>query len=289
VTDRGNDLALVEAALFLSSQPMPRRALARILGDVRLGYVDGLLEDLAAAYQDSTRGIEILVDEGEALLRVKREYVERVAHLAPQQDIARPILRTLAVIAYNHPMTQADLVRVRGNKAYGHVQELIDRGLIRGDAHGRTLLLHVTSEFLQHFGLRTVEEFRFHAPPPEELISEDAPDEEDVPSASETGVSSDEEDVPSAGETGVSSDEEDAPSPEEGRATSEEEAPSEPTAASDAEDDPAPEEASSDEEVVPPDEAGVSSLDERARSDDGGEQTVTPAENVIQSEDSGGT
>jgi len=259
VTDRGNDLALVEAALFLSSQPMPRRALARILGDVRLGYVDGLLEDLATAYQDSARGIEILVDEGEALLRVKREYVERVAHLAPQQDITRPILRTLAVIAYNHPMTQADLVRVRGNKAYGHVQELIDRELIRGDAHGRTLLLHVTSEFLQHFGLRTVEEFRFHAPPPEEVISEDAPAEEDAPSASEAGVSS-KEDVPS--------DEEDASSHEEERATSEEEAPSEPKAASD--------------------ESGASSLDERARSDDG-EQPVSPAENVIQSEDSGGT
>lgn len=259
MTDRGNDLALVEAALFLSSQPMPRRALARILGDVRLGYVDGLLEDLATAYQDSARGIEILVDEGEALLRVKREYVERVAHLAPQQDITRPILRTLAVIAYNHPMTQADLVRVRGNKAYGHVQELIDRELIRGDAHGRTLLLHVTSEFLQHFGLRTVEEFRFHAPPPEEVISEDAPAEEDAPSASEAGVSS-KEDVPS--------DEEDASSHEEERATSEEEAPSEPKAASD--------------------ESGASSLDERARSDDG-EQPVSPAENVIQSEDSGGT
>ena len=186
MTDRGNDLALVEAALFLSPQPLTRRGLAKLLGDVRLGYVDQLLEDLAAAYEDSIRGIELVVSEGSALLRVKRDYIDRVAHLAPQQDIPRPVLRTLAVIAYNHPMTQADLVKVRGNKAYGHVQELIERGLIRSETQGRTLLLQVTAEFLRHFGLSTVEEFRFHAPPPEmddqpAASADDADEEEKRP------------------------------------------------------------------------------------------------------------
>jgi len=114
-SERGNDLALVEAALFLSPDPLTRRRLAKLLGGV------------------------------------------------PQQDIPRPVLRTLAVIAYNQPITQADLVRVRGNKAYGHVQELIERRLIRAEEHERTLLLHVTGEFLRHFGLSSPEEFRFHA------------------------------------------------------------------------------------------------------------------------------
>lgn len=166
MTERGNDLALVEAALFLSSQPLTRRALAKLLGDVRLAYVDGLLEDLAAAYKKPVRGIQVFVEEGKALLRVKSEYVNRVSHLAPQQDVPRPVLRTLAVIAYNHPMKQADLVRVRGNKAYRHVQELIDRELIHPEPEGRTLLLKITPEFLRHFGLKSVEEFRFHAGPP---------------------------------------------------------------------------------------------------------------------------
>jgi len=188
MTDRGNDLALTEAALFLASQPMTRRALAKILGDVQLPYVDRLLEDLASAYETSTRGIELAVEDGAAMLRVKRDYIDRVAHLAPQQDIPRPVLRTLAVIAYNHPMTQANLVRVRGNKAYGHVQELLDRELIRSEPQGRTLLLHVTSEFLRHFGLTTVEEFRFHAPPPEQLDPpvDAQPGEDDAPQTVES-------------------------------------------------------------------------------------------------------
>lgn len=175
--NRGNDLASVEAALFLASQPMTRRGLAKVLGGVPLAYVDQLLEDLKAVYEDSARGIELHVEDGRALLRVKAPYVERVAHLAPQQDIPQPVLRTLAVIAYNHPTTQADVVRVRGNKAYEHIKELLERGLIRGEEQGRTVLLHVTDDFLRHFGLHTIEEFRFHmagAPPDrEDLGSED--------------------------------------------------------------------------------------------------------------------
>jgi segregation and condensation protein B len=180
-TSRGNDLALVEAALFLASRPLTRRALAKILGEVPPAYVDQLLADLQIAYADPAKGIELAIEDGRALLRVKPPYVDRVAHLAPQQDIPQPVLRTLAVIAYNQPATQADVVRTRGNKAYEHIQELIERGLVRGEEHGRTLLLHVTEEFLRHFGLSTIDEFRFHvavpadageAPPESQTASE---------------------------------------------------------------------------------------------------------------------
>jgi len=157
-----NDLALAEAALFLAPQPLTRRALAKILGGVALAYVDQLLEDLKTQFDDSSRGIELHIEDGRAMFRVKAVYVNQVAHLAPQQDVPRPVLRTLAVIAYNHPMTQADLIKVRGNKGYGHVQELIERHLITAEEHGRTLLLSVTRDFLRHFGLGSVEEFRFH-------------------------------------------------------------------------------------------------------------------------------
>jgi segregation and condensation protein B len=185
-----NDLALAEAALFLSPQPLTRRALAKILGGVALAYVDQLWEDLKERYEDADRGIELHIEDGRAMLRVKAVYVNQVAHLAPQQDIPRPVLRTLAVIAYNHPMTQADLIKVRGNKGYGHVQELIERGLIIAEEQGRTLLLSVTKEFLRHFGLTSVEEFRFHfaaSPDADEAVEEteaqesltEEPDEED--------------------------------------------------------------------------------------------------------------
>lgn len=170
-----HDLGLVEAALFLSSQALTRHKLARILGGTSLAYVDRILDELGREFSSITHGIELHVEEGKAILQVKRPYVDLVAHLAPHQDISRPVLRSLAMIAYNHPMTQADLVKARGNKAYKHVQELLDRRLIRAEEQGRTLLLHVTEEFLRYFGLSNVEEFRFHVGelPPEEEESEE--------------------------------------------------------------------------------------------------------------------
>ena len=193
-TSETEDRALIEAALFLTPQPLTRRGLAKILGDVQLEYVDRLLAELAREYASETHGLELHTEEGRAGFRVKKAFIDRVSHLAPQQDIPRPVLRSLAVIAYNHPMTQSDLVKVRGNKAYGHVQELLARDLIRAEESGRTLLLHVTKEFLRHFGLSTVEEFRFHvAGLPEAEIEDSA----------ETERKSDSEPVPETGQAEV--------------------------------------------------------------------------------------
>ncbi len=160
------DLGLVEAALFLSPQPLSDRQIAKLLGRVSLAYVDRLLDVLAEGLTSPQRGIELRREQGRAFLRVKPPYIDAVAHLAPHQDIPAPVLRSLAMIAYNHPMTQADLVKARSNKAYGHVQELLERRLVRAEEHGRTLLLHVTEEFLRHFGLKSIEEFRFHVGEP---------------------------------------------------------------------------------------------------------------------------
>lgn len=203
-----NDLALAEAALFLAPQPLTRRALAKILGGVALAYVDQLLEDLKAQFDDSSRGIELHIEEGRAMFRVKAALVNQVAHLAPQQDVPKPVLRTLAVIAYNHPMTQADLIKVRGNKGYGHVQELIERHLITAEAHGRTLLLSVTKDFLRHFGLSSVEEFRFHfaASPEEDPVADNSESSDSQADPTDVSEVADFSDVGDAGNVTQSSD-----------------------------------------------------------------------------------
>ncbi len=165
-TQRPHDKGLLEAALFLADRPLSVKELARLLGPNSARYARDLLSELQNELSPDARGIELIINDEKALLRVKHGYVDAVAHLARHQDIPRPILRSLAMIAYNHPMTQSDLVKARGNKAYEHVRELIDRDLIRADKQGRTLLLHVTDNFLQYFDLSNAEEFRFHAATP---------------------------------------------------------------------------------------------------------------------------
>ena len=165
-TQRPHDKGLLEAALFLADRPLSVKELAKLLGPDSTCRTGDLLSELQNDLSPNAHGIELIINEEKALLRVKHGYVDAVAHLARHQDIPRPILRSLAMIAYNHPMTQSDLVKARGNKAYEHVRELVDRDLIRADKQGRTLLLHVTDNFLQYFDLSNAEEFRFHAATP---------------------------------------------------------------------------------------------------------------------------
>ena len=74
----------------------------------------------------------------------------------------RPALETLAIIAYRQPVTRADCEAVRGVAVDGVMQVLLDRGLVkiagRAEVPGRPLLYSTTEYFLQHFGLKTVDE-----------------------------------------------------------------------------------------------------------------------------------
>lgn len=80
----------------------------------------------------------------------------RSARLSP------PALETLAIIAYRQPITRADIEAVRGVAVDGVVQTLLERGLIniagRSELPGRPLLYATSQSFLDHFGLRTLEE-----------------------------------------------------------------------------------------------------------------------------------
>lgn len=85
--------------------------------------------------------------------------------LFPESRPARlsaPALETLAIIAYRQPITRADIEAVRGVAVDGVMQTLLDRGLVRiagrADLPGRPLLYETTQFFLEHFGIRSLDE-----------------------------------------------------------------------------------------------------------------------------------
>jgi segregation and condensation protein B len=73
-----------------------------------------------------------------------------------------PSLETLAIIAYRQPITRADVEAVRGVAVDGVLQNLMERGLVkiggRAEVPGRPLLYETTQFFLEHFGLRDLDE-----------------------------------------------------------------------------------------------------------------------------------
>lgn len=143
-------LALLESILFTTSEPLTIEELQKML-KLRAEEVEKLLALLRNKYSSDESGIK-LSDAGGYRLIVKPEYVEKVSHLTPHADLSRGLLRVLSIIAYHEPISQADIVKVIGNRTYEYVKELETRGLVKSEKKSRTKMLRTTPHFEEYFG-----------------------------------------------------------------------------------------------------------------------------------------
>lgn len=159
------DLARLEALLFVAGDPVPAADLAGLLG---LGEteVDLLLEQLQRRYQRDPMSGLVLRRLGDAVALTTApsfaETIEAFYGRVRDQKLSDAAYETLAVIAYNAPATRAEIEMVRGVDSDSVVARLIERDLVREvgvlDAPGRPALLDVTDRFLLDFGLKSTRE-----------------------------------------------------------------------------------------------------------------------------------
>src|SRR5437667_9017100 len=168
---------VIEALLFSAQKPLSIREITTAIktaddelspnefARVREAEVAAALEQLKIDYVEQERAFQ-LVEKAEGWqLATDPQYAQWVRQLFPAQKPARlsaPALETLAIIAYRQPITRADVEAVRGVNIDGVLQTLIERGLVkiagRAEIPGRPLLYETTQFFLDHFGLRTLDE-----------------------------------------------------------------------------------------------------------------------------------
>lgn len=140
------------------------------------------LEDLVKHYDEDGRSFTLVQRSSGWRLCAKGEFGEWCRALYPGKKPSRlsgPALETLAIIAYRQPITKSAIEAVRGVSVDAMVQQLLDRNLVqidgRADLPGRPLLYSTTDLFLDHFGIRTLDDLpnaaelrRVKLPTPEE-------------------------------------------------------------------------------------------------------------------------
>ena len=169
---------LLEAYLFVATEPVTPAEIARIL-KMEPAAIEESLEDMANAYaRRINSGLHIVRIAGGYQLATRPALAPDIARLlsAPGQKsrLSRPALETLAVIAYQQPVTQAEIEAVRGVNADAVLKTLSDRHLIeetgRKEVAGRPILYGTTSDFLHYFGLHTLDDL----PPLEDIAIAEA-------------------------------------------------------------------------------------------------------------------
>jgi segregation and condensation protein B len=111
-----------------------------------------IISEIQREMKKEERGIELVETPLGYELRIKPEYRDKIASLAPLSDLSEGMLRTLAIVAVKQPIKQSVIVRYQGNKVYGYVKSLEEKGLIKTEKFGRTKLISTTSEFEKYFG-----------------------------------------------------------------------------------------------------------------------------------------
>lgn len=162
--DKEESRKIVEALLFVSDKPVSIEALRDILKDVESTQVREIIEELNKEYATSGRSFSIKEIAGGFQMLTDPVYSRWIAALykRPSDRLTGPSLETLAIIAYKQPLTRGDIEAIRGVSVDGVIRTLEERNFIktkgRLDAPGRPILYGTTNEFLQHFGLRSLDE-----------------------------------------------------------------------------------------------------------------------------------
>jgi segregation and condensation protein B len=157
---------VIEAALLAAGKPLQLGELAQLFEEharpenaaLRAG-----LEALATDYEG--RGIEIKETATGFRIQVRKELAPEISRLWPERPprYSRALLETLALIAYRQPITRAEIEAVRGVAVNPNIiKTLLERNWVRvvgtRDVPGRPELLGTTKEFLDYFGLKSLED-----------------------------------------------------------------------------------------------------------------------------------
>lgn len=170
---------IIEALLFSAQKPLTTRELWSAIksaggeddltpnefAKISEAEVAAAMEQLKIEYIEQSRAFQLLEKADGWQFGSDAAYARWVRQLFPAAKPARltpPSLETLAIVAYRQPITRADIEAVRGVAVDGVLQSLMERGLVkiagRAEIPGRPLLYETTQFFLEHFGLKNLDE-----------------------------------------------------------------------------------------------------------------------------------
>lgn len=155
--------AILESLLFVAGEPVSLARIGNAIEDVPREQIKEVLAKLAADFAGGARGVTIEEVAGGYQLRTPKEhapYIRRLLSSKPPR-LSRPLLETLAIIAYRPQVTRPEIELLRGVDSGGVLETLLERDLIRiagrKEVAGRPIVYQTTSAFLELFGLKSLE------------------------------------------------------------------------------------------------------------------------------------
>jgi segregation and condensation protein B len=154
---------IIEALFFVTSEPLTVKTIAGIIARDEKDVL-ALIKEIKADCERERRGFCLVELAGGYCFATRTEHSEYIEKLVkPRLSLlSQAALETLAIIAYQQPITRSEVDEIRGVKSDSSVSTLLERGLIqekgRKEAPGRPVLFETTPDFLKYMGLKSLDD-----------------------------------------------------------------------------------------------------------------------------------
>jgi segregation and condensation protein B len=160
-----NTKTVIESLLFVCDKPLAIEQIRNVLDNLSTVEIRKILEEMQVEYEKENRGVRLVEIAGGFQLVTPVNLAPFLKKLYKQRHIERvsgPALETLAIIAYKQPVTKSEIQMLRSVNVDGVVNSLLEKELIRvagrKNSPGRPRVYGTTRQFLERFGLKSLEE-----------------------------------------------------------------------------------------------------------------------------------
>lgn len=156
---------ILEAMIFASDSPLTINKIKEVLGDIGAREIRKAINILNERYESCHSALMILEVAGGYQMVTRPEYADYVGQLYKSRQahrLTQKALETLAIVAYKQPITKPEIEHIRGVNVDSVLRTLIERNLItvvgREKGPGNPLLYGTTKDFLEYFGLNSLDD-----------------------------------------------------------------------------------------------------------------------------------
>lgn len=154
----------IEAILFVSEKPVALDDIKKVFETVGAAELKKIIQELKEDYEKRDAGVQVAeIAGGYQMLTSSKyaSYLKEFFKTRHKEKLSKPALETLAIVAYKQPVTRADIEIIRGVNSDGVAAHLLEKELIkavgRKDVPGKPFLYGTTKQFLEYFGLKSLD------------------------------------------------------------------------------------------------------------------------------------
>ena len=145
--------SVVEAILFAAGAPISVARIMELSNCRDPTKIESIVAALQQKYDEQHSPFTLVPMGNDWKMTVRSDFLPIVEKIAPETELSKSIIETLAMIAWKAPISQSTVVKTRSTKAYDHIDLLMERGFIDREKSGRSFTLTLTPKFFEYFDI----------------------------------------------------------------------------------------------------------------------------------------